>query len=155
MKKFNKTIKIYRTDVEKMKNAIELRMAQVWDIYYYHLHIEEYYIKYYPEEYAGEYFSPMEIWEEICRTNYLCGKADALLANESFDFIHVDADEWFSEWDFEEYIEDGLTDKYYMLPDSDEVNEIFQNMKVNYKFTVEDLFGIYRFHPLGTNTVVA
>lgn len=155
MKKFNKTIKIYRTDVEKMKSAIELRMSHVWDIYHYHFGIEEYFRRCYPNEYVEEYFSPKEIWEEICRTNYLCGKADVLLANESFDFIYVDADEWFSEWDFEEYIEDGLTDKYYMLPDSDEVDEIFSNMKVDYKFTVGDLFGIYRFYPISANTVVA
>ena len=147
MTKTNMTIKIYRSDIEKIKSQLERRMSDVWDIYYSESQWDE--------EYAYAVTSANEVWREICRTHYLCDKADDLLEDECFDFIYVDADEWFDEWGFEELIEDGLVDKYYMFPDSDEVNEIFKNMKGDYKFTVEDLFGIYRFYPLGTNTVVA
>lgn len=155
MTKYNHTIRIYRTDIEKMKTQIGLRMSHVWYIYNHHLDVEEYYRKYYPEEYVGEYFSPQEIWVEICKTHFLCKKADEFLADTSFDFMYVDADEWFEEWNLEEFSGEYLIDKYYMFPDSDEVDEIFEKLKSNYKYTVEDLFGVYRLYSIDENTVVA
>lgn len=147
MRIFNRTIIIYRSDVEKMKSQIENRMSDIWDIYHFESQLDE--------EHIYMAISSNEVWAELCRTKYLCNKVDNLLADENFDFICVDADEWFEEWDFEERIEKGLIDKYYMFPDSDEVDKIFEKLKSNYKYTVEDLFGVYRFYPIGANTVVA
>lgn len=145
--KYNKTIRIYRSDIEKMKSQIKRRMSKIWGIYYSESQWDE--------EYAYAATSSNEVWREICRTHFLCDKADALLADESFDFIYVDADEWFEEWHFEELIEKGLIDEYYMLPDSGEIDEIFESMRANYKYTIEDLFGFYRFYPIDENVVVA
>lgn len=122
---FNKNIRIYRTDIEKIKSQLERRMSDVWDIYYSESQWDE--------EYAYSATSANEVWEELVRTKCSCNKADNLLADESFDFIYVDADEWFDEWSFEELIEDGLIDKYYMFPNSDEVDEILLNLKQNIK----------------------
>lgn len=122
---FNKNIRIYRTDIEKIKSQLERRMSDVWDIYYSESQWDE--------EYAHAATSANEVWEELVRTKCLCNKADNLLADESFDFIYVDADEWFDEWSFEELIEDGLIDKYYMFPNIDEVEEIHLNLKQNIK----------------------
>ena len=122
---FNKNIRIYRTDIEKIKSQLERRMSDVWDIYYSESQWDE--------EYAYAATSANEVWEELVRTKCLCNKADNLLADESFDFIYVDADEWFDEWSFEELIEDGLIDKYYMFPNIDEVEEIHLNLKQNIK----------------------
>ena len=144
MRIFNRTIIIYRSDVEKMKSQIENRMSDIWDIYHFESQWDE--------EYAYAATSANEVWEELVRTKCLCDKADALLANESFDFIHVDADEWFDEWYFEELIEDGLIDKYYMFPNSDEV---FEKMKSEYKYSMTDLFGFFRFCAVNKDTAIA
>jgi hypothetical protein len=147
MTKINMTIKIYRSDIEKIKSQLERRMSDVWDIYYSESQWDE--------EYAYAATSANEVWRDICRTHLLCDKADALLADESFDFIYVDADEWFDEWDFEELIEDGLIDKYYMFPASDEVDEIFEKMKSEYKYSMTDLFGFFRFCAVNKDTAIA
>ena len=80
---------------------------------------------------------------------------DAMLANESFDFIYVDADEWFDEWYIQEHIDEWVIDAYYMFPNSDEVDEIFERLKGTYKYIINDLFGFFRFCPVDRNVVIA
>ena len=148
IKKFNKVIRIYRSDVEKMKSQLKHQADGIWDEYYFWKEVEKYYQ-------TNEIMSALEVWRELDRIYSLYDKADALLADESFDFIIVDADDWFEEWDVGEYIGEGHVDRYYMLPNSDEVDEIFETMKSNYKYTVVDLFGFFRFCPLDEDVVVA
>ena len=149
--RMNTVIKIYRTDVERMKSQIKNRMYDIGDIYNYHADFEESL-----DDGLWEfYLLAKDAWAEACRTSYFCEKADAMLADESFDFIWVDADEWFAEWDIEELIENGLIDKYYMLPNSDEVDEIFDAMKAEYKYIVTDVFRFFRFYPLNEDVVIA
>ena len=153
--KFNKMIKIYRTDVEKIKSKLKEILANI----YYNYHIKQNWVGYYETfKHKNVYWRNMTLREtqaEIYATNILCNKADVLLCDDSFDFIWVDADEWFNEWNLEECIESGLIDKYYMFPDSDEVDEIFEKMKDEYQYAVTDLFGIYRFYVVDDKTVIA
>ena len=147
--RFNRTIKIYKTDMERMKTKIEQRMTQIGDIY------NSQFAEDYPSaQILGAPFLAVEIWMKLLRTKHLNEKADAWLANESFDFIYADADEWFDEWDFAEYKE-GLIDKYYMLPNSDEVDEIFDSMKADYRYIVTDVFRFFRFYPISDDVVIA
>ena len=148
----NMTIKIYRSDVEKMKEKLKSRMDKIWDIYRWHNHIEAHLQS---NEYFVEYLPAYDVYVEVNKTDYLTWKANKMLENEDFDFVIVDADEWFEEWHFDERIEDGLIDEYYMFPDSYEVDEIFEKMKSEYKYSMTDLFGFFRFCTVNKDTAIA
>ena len=147
MTHFNKTIHIYRSDVENMQREIGQMIEKLDKIYYWGVTRKQKYMR------TGTNARMLRI--ELYQLEQLYDKTDDLLADEFLDFICVDADEWFDFWQFEENVDGMFVNKYYMFPDSDEVDEIFEKMKSEYKYTVVDLFGIYRFCPIDKDIVVA
>ena len=149
--KFNRTIKIYRTDIEKMKDQIGRRACNYLNVYFYYkesgIHRTN--------KMGGEYISDADVYREFNNAIKMLKELDAMLANESFDFIYVDADEWFDEWYIQEHIDEWVIDAYYMFPNSDEVDEIFERLKGTYKYIINDLFGFFRFCPVDRNVVIA
>lgn len=143
----NREIKIYRSDVENMQRKISQMIDELDKIYYWGVTLEQKYMC------TGTNARMLRI--ELGQLEQLYDKTEDLLADESFDCICVDSDEWFEIWRFEEIVDGMFVDKYYMLPDSDEVDEIFEKMKHEYKYTIVDLFGVYRFYPLNSDVVIA
>ena len=130
--KYNKTIRIYRTDVEKIQSLLDLRLGALEDLYedYENLETEFYNGLEDGEELSEEQLDELAGAETVAyeyeETVNLYNKAEALLADESFDFIYVDADEWYEQWYIEGSIDDGFVDMYYMLPNSDEADEMME-----------------------------
>ena len=79
----NMTIKIYRSDVEKMKEKLKSRMDKIWDIYRWHNHIETHLQS---NKYFVEYLPAYDVYVEVNKTDYLTWKANKMLENEDFEF---------------------------------------------------------------------